>query len=235
MRPYAKIFFFVFILIVFLFICFYSFKTLKTNYVMSDYFKQGRWEYLKNEYNKLQKKGYSSLFFGDSMTENFKKYLPESDSIVNMGISGDFTEGLIKRIDNVTHFKPENVFIMIGVNDIIEKVSLTEIEENYITIIKSIKTKCPKAKVYIQSTLPTYGLNSTLSSSNTINKTIQKLNLFLKQITKENNIIFIDMYGDFVNENNQLKPKLTTDGVHLNREGYAIWMSHIINYINTIN
>ena len=77
---------------------YYSFVTLKRKYVMYEYFHNGRWEKLQSKYNKIKKTRKSIILFGDSMTELFKKYLHESDSIKNMGISGDFTEGLLKRI-----------------------------------------------------------------------------------------------------------------------------------------
>lgn len=197
-----------------------------------EYFNEGRWEYLKNKYSNIKKKGYSSVFFGDSMTENFFEVIQETDSIINMGISGDFTEGLLKRINNVTDFQPDNVFIMIGINDLIEKVSLNEIKENYRTIIEILKTKCPKTKIFIQSNLPTYGLKSTFSSSRDINYRVLELNKYLENLAKQEKVVFINLYDDFVNQKNELKPELTTDGVHLRKQGYQIWKSRIIQFLN---
>ena len=199
---------------------------------MNDYFSSGMWEKLKNDYSKVKKKGHSNVFFGDSMTEYLKGYFTESDSVVNMGICGDFTQGLIKRINNVTDFYPDNVFIMIGINDIIEKVPINETEENYRKIINLIQSDCPRTRIYIQSTLPTYGLAGTFSSSKDINNRVQELNRFLKIITKEKGIIFIDMYNDFVNSKNELRPELTIDGIHLNEAGNNLWLSHVKEFMN---
>lgn len=198
---------------------------------MNDYYKQGRWELLSNQHGNLKKNGYSSILFGNSMTENFAAYLPVSDSIINMGISGDFSEGLIKRIDNVINFQPNNIFIMIGINDIIEKVPLSVIQENYLEILELIETNCPNTKIYIQSTLPTRDLESLISSSYGINKNVQALNLFLNEISNKKGITFIDMYSEFTNENNELSEELTTDGIHLTRAGYNLWITHLENQI----
>ncbi len=222
---------FIFLILIAIFFGYYSFKILKTKFVVNSYFNQGRWRQLMEEYRKVKKTAYSSIFFGDSMTENFKEYMPTSDSIINMGISGDFTQGLIERIDNVTNFQPNQVFIMIGINDIIEKIPLNEIEKNYIIILETIKKKSPKTKIYIQSTLPTYGLNSFLSSSKGINKTVIKLNDFLKKTADKMNIVFIDMYPEFVNESNELRQEVTTDGIHLNMKGYQLWKSFLRKYL----
>lgn len=91
---------FLFILVIFsISIIYYSFITIKTRYVINDYFNQGRWEELKENHRKLSVSNHgkcSILLFGDSMTERFDT--AASDSIINLGISGDFTEGLLKRI-----------------------------------------------------------------------------------------------------------------------------------------
>jgi lysophospholipase L1-like esterase len=198
---------------------------------MNDYFHTERWLAFKSNYSKLKKTSYTSLFFGDSMTENFTQNIPKADSIVNMGINGDFSEGLLKRMDAVINFQPDNIFIMIGINDIVEKVPLSEIEDNYFKIIKLIKTNCPNTKIFIESTLPTCGLASLLNSSKSINKKVQKLNEFLAKTCHENELVFVDMYSDFADENNELKRDLTSDGIHLSRKGNLIWVSHVWDYI----
>ncbi|MEO6882841.1 MAG: GDSL-type esterase/lipase family protein [Bacteroidia bacterium] len=210
---------------------FYSFVALKRYYIIHEYFTQDKWKRLNKEFNRMKKVNHSTVFFGDSMTENFK-YLPDTSSVVNMGISGDFTEGLIKRIDNVIRFQPDKLFIMIGINDIVEKVPLSEIENNYIKILDLLKTDCPQTKIFIQSTLPTFGLKSLLSSSKIINLKVEKLNTFLLLESKKRNITLINLYPFFVTSNNELNPDLTTDGVHLNKKGYEIWLTQIKPYFN---
>lgn len=121
---------------------------------------------------------------------------------------------------------------MIGINDIIEKVAISEITYNYINILDFIELNCPQTKVYIQSVLPTYGRKSILSSSKSINLTVQELNINLKAIALKRNLGFIDMYYSFVNKNNELKPELTDEGIHLNTKGYTIWHSFLNKYVN---
>jgi len=213
---------------------YYPYKIIKTRYIINNYFKEGRWTQLKDEYNQYHKSGYSSLFFGDSMTEDFKPFMDNSDSLVNMGISGDFSEGLIMRIDNVIHFQPDNLFIMIGINDIIEKVPLTDIEENYMKIIRLVQTQCPRTTIYIQSTLPTRNFKSLLSSSSGINNKVRELNSFLLKTAVDKGLHFIDLYPDFIDNKNELKQELTTDGIHLNEKGYSIWSSHLKKFNLTL-
>ena len=94
------------------------------------------------------------------MTENLQTYLTNSDFILNMGIGGDFTEGLIARVTDVTRLSPDNLFIMIGVNDILTDLPLKQIKENYEKLIDLIKLQSPKTKVFIQPILPITSLKS---------------------------------------------------------------------------
>lgn len=213
-------------------VSFVAFRRIRTNHIVSEYFKEARWNELKNLHASYKKKGHLTILFGNSITENFKFFLPESDSLFNMGISGDFSEGLIKRVDIVTNLKPDCLFIKIGINDIVERVPLTKVKANYLTLLDQIKAASPKTVVYIQSTLPTRNLKSFFRSSKDINKIVMKLNRFLKAQAKERKITFIDLYPDFADENNEMKQELTTDGVHLNEAGYTIWKKHLAKHIS---
>lgn len=213
---------------------YYTYRTLKTRYIINDYFEQGRWEALRKEYDEVKGSRYRFVFFGDSMTENFKKHI-SGDSLVNMGISGDFTEGLIKRVSNVTHLAPDKIFIMIGINDIIEKVPMSEIKQNYVRVLDLLEEGCPAATIYLQSTLPTVGLRGLLSSSITHNREVIVLNQFLRQEAANREMIFVDMCKTFASEDNALRSELTVDGIHLNKRGYFLWKSIIKKYISTSN
>lgn len=223
--------FFTIILVSLLVTSFQLFRILRTKYIVSDYFYNIQWLTKKKFHSYHQKKMPLTLLFGNSITENFKQYLPESDSLINMGISGDFTEGLLKRLDIVTGLKPEKLFIKIGINDIVERVPLSEIENNYREVLDRITKDSPSTIIYIQSTLPTRDLKSIFRNSKDINKIVMELNIFLKKQAEERKLTFINMYPDFADANNELKKELTYDGVHLTEEGYYIWKKHLSKYI----
>lgn len=213
------------------FFWFYSYVVFKRKYVVARYINHHNWEKRAHLFSRIKKQNHKYLFIGDSMTENLRLYLPESDSVANMGIGGDFTDGLIKRIDNITRFNPRKLFLMIGINDIIEKVPLPEIQKNYSEIIKLVKRDCPDTEIYIQSTIPTYGLKGNITSGRSINKRVGKLNDFLKILAKKEKVIYIDLYAGFCNQKYELKPGLTSDGIHLNDKGYMLWLKYLEPYI----
>src|SRR5271168_325844 len=59
------------------------------------------------------------IFLGNSITEmgDWKKVLNDS-TVINRGIGGDITYGVLKRLKDITDRSPSEVFILLGINDI---------------------------------------------------------------------------------------------------------------------
>jgi lysophospholipase L1-like esterase len=165
------------------------------------------------------------VFLGNSITEggNWKKLLKDS-TIINRGISGDNTFGVIARIDEIVKLKPASLFILIGTNDLSKKIPDEIVIENIFTIVSRVKAGSPKTKIFVQSILP-------------INNTVEK---FPQQFDNENHILtindqlsryaerlrytYIDLYGKFLDDQGKLKSSYTFDGLHLNALGYQQWV-----------
>ena len=59
---------------------------------------------------------------------------------------------------------------------------------------------------------------------------IVSMNASLQQIADDNDAYYLDLYPIFVTGDGTLRPDLTTDGLHLNRQGYLVWRSAIALY-----
>ena len=57
------------------------------------------------------------VFFGDSITRgsNFHKRYPNK-KIINLGFSGDTLTGMVARVEMIKAFKPEQIFVLGGIN-----------------------------------------------------------------------------------------------------------------------
>jgi lysophospholipase L1-like esterase len=55
------------------------------------------------------------------------------------------------------------------------------------------------------------------------------LNEGLKRLADGNAVIYVDLYGAFL-DGDILNPELTSDGGHLNGEGYLLWKRSIDPY-----
>jgi len=169
------------------------------------------------------------IFLGNSITDGCEwAELFQNPNIKNRGIGGDDTDGILERLDEVTNSKPAKIFIMIGTNDLAFGKNVEYIVENYKKIISNIQETSPQTKIYIQSELPTDdAIHNTRKNSDLI-----AINNQLIEISKENNLIYIDLFSLFVNDQNKMNPKYSLDGLHINGEGYLLWKEAIAKYVN---
>lgn len=140
----------------------------------------------------------------------------------NRGIPGDLTFGVLERLDEVIDGKPAKVFILIGINDIAKKIPDSLIISNYKKMVERIKYGSPKTKIYLQSLFPTNNSLNKLPNHYRNDKVIL-LNLAVKNLANVENIQYIDLYNEFIDQENKLKLEYTFDGVHLTAKGYGKW------------
>lgn len=167
------------------------------------------------------------IFLGNSITEMGKwSELFNDPSILNRGIGGDITYGVLQRLDEITERAPSKLFIMIGINDIGKDIPDAVIADNYKKIISRIQLKCPETKIHIQSILPVNPLHSGFPQHYDKETHIIEVNKQLKKISETYHCTFIDLYSIFTDSENHLTKKYTTDGLHLNEEGYKLWADY---------
>jgi len=164
------------------------------------------------------------VMIGDSITDGAEwNELFSNISIVNRGISGDTTKGVLNRMDYIYSTNAKKAFIMIGVNDLSRNASLDEVCSNYEKIISQFKQH--GIMPYIQSVLFLGDKHADM------NKDILKLNLKLQKLSEKENIVFIDL-NKVLSENGKLKKSYSSeDDIHLNGDGYYAWKNSIKKYI----
>ena len=101
------------------------------------------------------------VFLGNSLIEGGGDWNKRFgvDNIINRGISGDITEGVLSRLDEIIYYKPTAIFLLIGINDIFDnrpnrknKIS-SQVAENIIQIAENIYVKSRNTKIFIQTIL----------------------------------------------------------------------------------
>jgi lysophospholipase L1-like esterase len=166
------------------------------------------------------------LFLGNSLTEggNWKKLLKDS-AVLNRGIGGDITFGVLLRLDDVIKRQPSKVFILIGINDLAKNIPDEVIQENIFSIVKKIKRGSPQTQIFLQSILPTNSSFKTFPV-NYRNKDehVITINEQLMKYGDRLGYTYVDLYSGFVNSHGVLEPTLSSDGLHLNPAGYLTWI-----------
>lgn len=166
---------------------------------------------------------------GNSLNNNcwWDELLGVSHSqVINRGISGDVTSGILDRLYDVIDENPSKVFILTGINDFIEDPSTPAVQvwENYKKIITTLHNSLPNTEIFIQSTLP---LNPVSPFYEGRNEKAEELNLLLKGGAATLGYEYLDIASLLKDSDGNLDKKYTADGIHLLPEAYIKWRDKI--------
>lgn len=161
------------------------------------------------------------VMIGDSITDRgLWCELTKRNDIINRGISGDTTSGVLNRLGSLNS-ELKQAFIMIGINDLLKGESVEYIFENYKKIITSLRHK--NITPIIQSILYV-GENAP----KIYNEKVKELNSLLQEYTAKKQIKYIDLNRELA-PNGFLLQKYSLDGLHLNGQAYIKWIKIIQN------
>jgi|GEM_PF-1334525 len=157
------------------------------------------------------------ILLGDSISMWFPQAnLPQGQFWLNQGISGDTTAGILSRLWTLSETQPDIIYLLAGINDLRRGDSDNTVLNNMRSILRRLRQEHPQAQVVVQSILPT-------RLPEISNSRIRNLNLQLQDIAREEGAQFFDLHYWFTNSQGDLRPELTTDGLHLNARGYQVW------------
>ncbi|WP_294081240.1 SGNH/GDSL hydrolase family protein [Proteiniphilum sp. UBA5384] len=165
------------------------------------------------------------VFMGNSITQGWKEKVPEffeGRPYINRGISGQTTPQMLLRFrQDVLNLWPKVVVILAGTNDIAGNTgpsTLEMIEDNIYSMTELAQSH--GIQVVLCSVLPAYdypwrpGLEPAPK--------IVELNSRIKQYAATHGAVYCDFFSVMADDRNGLPKELSEDGVHPNKEGYAI-------------
>lgn len=170
------------------------------------------------------------VFLGNSITDGAEWQEMFADKkIINRGISGDYTEGVLNRIDEIVKLRPGKLFLMIGVNDLARGRSASYVVNNILQITTKLKEALPTVEIYVQSILPVNKNYKKFTEHVNKEKEILQINAELQRLA--HNYIYINLHSHFTDEAGNLHKNFTNDGLHLNGEAYLLWKHLVYPYI----
>lgn len=178
------------------------------------------------------------VLLGDCVIEHLDidKYF-HGLTIYNNGISGDTTislqETLYKR---AIKYKPSKLFISIGSNDFgFDDRPVKDIYNNIIGIVKELKQRSKNTEIYIVTVVPVNPANADYINREYVdsrdNYEISMLNYYLKNYCARNRMKYVDVNKHLRNDFDQLNIDYTTDGFHLNDNGYRVISELLKQYV----
>lgn len=201
-------------------------STVDSNYVFSGYTEK------MELFNKMPIRKGAIIFVGNSLTDagRWSDIVPELP-ILNRGISGDISFGVVARLDEIIRHQPQKVFLMIGVNDLKRGVPTSYIIANYKKIVERIQKESPKTKIYLNSILPINESQLIEPFRAVKNTDVAQLNAALKNISlSKKNVKYVDLHQVVADKQGQLREDLTPDGIHLEVAAYI----EVVDYLKKI-
>ena len=158
------------------------------------------------------------VFIGDSLTDGYDidSFYPDYVAL-NRGIGGDRIEWLIDRmVVSAYDVNPKVIVVLIAGNDVLAGRSTDYILTKYNELIDKIKTNLPDTRIIIQSHYPT---GKDYADKNAI---MLELNRLEEKMASSKGCVFVDIYPHLLDDSGKLADNFTTDGVHINNDGYQI-------------
>lgn len=174
------------------------------------------------------------VFVGNSITDGGEWHeLFAGRKVLNRGISGDVTEGILYRLHTIIDLKPSKLFLKIGTNDLARNVNPQTVFDNIALIVEKVRTQSPETEIYVQSILPVNAALGMFSGHTSKTSEIKWVNARLKEWAVDRPMVtYIDLFSHFKNKDDDfLNLKYTNDGLHLTGEGYMLWAKIISPYI----
>lgn len=170
------------------------------------------------------------LALGDSLTEglgvdpddNYPAQLEDklqemgyvNASVVNSGLSGETSTGLVNRLDWVAQTKPDITILTIGANDAIRGLDIATIEANIRTAVKSLQDNGSEV---ILGGMQIY--------DNMGNDYVKSFSAIYPRIAKDMNVPLIPFFLNGVGGDAELNQ---ADAIHPTKEGYTIIVNNNI-------
>lgn len=167
--------------------------------------------------------GLKIIAIGDSLTAGYGLRLDESYpkqlekklilggydvEVINAGVSGETTAGLLDRLDFIKKQNPKIILITIGGNDALRALPLEDTEKNITAIIKNLKEVLPVDQIFLMQ---------IQSPANQGKDYTEKFNNIYTKISTAEGITLVPFVVPAVFTSKAL---MQADGIHPNAEGY---------------
>jgi lysophospholipase L1-like esterase len=165
------------------------------------------------------------VFLGDGLVEfgEWQELLP-GRLVINRGISGDNSYGVLARLDEVLSSRPDRIFLQVGAQDLLMGLSEEIILRNYARIVSQISQQSPKTRIVILSLLPVNEPMLPPAYRGLTNAGIRSLNQALRRFAEVRRLGFADLYEPLSGPDGQLRPELSLDGFHITASAYLDWI-----------
>ncbi len=168
------------------------------------------------------------VWIGDSLTEQgWWNFLSKEKNMVNRGIGGDNTRGMLARLPEILECAPRKIFLMAGINDISGNRPADEVAANIRKMLEMVREQVPSCEVYLQSVITPNDDVLAYAYLKGKQAQISTLNEQLRKMCDEGLATWVDLRPLLHSEKGELREELTKDGTHFHPEAYVMWVDHL--------
>ena len=180
-----------------------------------------------------------AAFVGDSRTDGFLIYsgIGCGENLTSNGLSiFKLAEKKALTIDGEEYTLLEalalkqygKVYLSLGVNEL-GYYNDQGFYDAYCQAIDAIRACQPNAVIYIQGLIPLNEnvIAATGGASYLTNEHLRVYNDLMKQAAQEKQVVFLDLYPEFVGEDGQLPEDASNDGIHLKKAYCQQWLEYL--------
>ena len=162
----------------------------------------------------------SAVGLGDSIT-----FMNHEAFWLDHGVPGATVEYSSSRLPELLPKDTEQVWLMAGINDLLQGKPADEIVKAMASLIDAIQQQDPGSCIFIQSILPT-------RKGNKVNEEINQVNSGYEQMADiKNNIFYIDLHSHFCESDGETALAEYIPDLHPNKAGDEYWNSLILQWI----
>ncbi|GAA3746943.1 hypothetical protein GCM10022239_23070 [Leifsonia bigeumensis] len=156
------------------------------------------------------------VFLGDSITASgdWAGWFPDADT-VNLGVSGNKTDDVLERIDDVIAAAPDDISLLVGTNDLGHRLSVEHVVRNIQLLLVELRRTLPGTRMLLQSIMP---------RGAEFAEQVQEANIHLWQFAPTVHAQYLDVWPALAGDDGGIRPEFSGDRLHLTPEGYEAWL-----------
>lgn len=165
-----------------------------------------------------------AVFIGDSITEFWGPAAPDlfQGGVVNRGVSAQTSPQMLLRFyADVITLRPRVVHILAGTNDIAGNTGPNRPEDFKNNIRAMVDLAQAHDVAVIVGAIPPSAAFYWRPELRPASR-IAELNAWLREFARERGALFVDYHAAMRGPRGELRPELTTDGVHPDARGYVV-------------
>lgn len=159
-------------------------------------------------------------FVGDSLVSGgrWSEWI-SGRTVLNLGVSGDATTQVLSRLDEVVATAPDEILLLIGTNDLGRRRSVEDLVRDAQTLLVKLREALPHSRVLVHSIFP---------RGKDFARSIQQANIHLRQFCATVHAQYLDLWPVLAREDGSIDPAFSPDGLHLNDDGYRVWVQELL-------